>query len=182
MEVFIGTVMPFPYNFAPRGWFPCSGQLLSIASYSALYALIGVTYGGDGRTNFALPNLNTSTSDQAVRIALGQGNGPGLTPRVIGQAFGEDAHTITTQEMPMHNHAFALFSGAQGKTEVPPAGGILVDPNYTGFVDPSIAPPDTTLAPVTIGPAGGGQAHNNDQPALSLFYCICYEGIFPSFG
>lgn len=181
MEVFLGTVMPFPYNFVPTGWMACNGQLLPIRTYSALYSLIGTSYGGDGSTTFALPGLNNTGTGQPSRVVAGQGPGPGLTPRTIGESFGEDSHTLTINEMARHNHPLTLYSGATGKGTTPTAGATLVDPVYTGFMPPATTP-STTLLPQTVGLNGGGLGHPNDQPSLQLYFCICYDGIFPSFG
>ena len=179
MEVFLGTVMPFPYTYAPLGWLPCNGQVLQISSNSALYSLIGAYYGGNGTTNFALPNLNGNPGQPSWAVA-GQGAGPGLTPRSIGQKLGENNHTLTVGEMAMHNHPLSLFAGAAGTVAAPSAGATLVDPSFTGFMPPNTAPA-TTLAPQTVVPSGGGQSHQNDQPSLQFMYCICTNGIFPSF-
>jgi microcystin-dependent protein len=181
MEVYIGTVMPFPYNFVPKGWMACNGQILPLRSYTPLYSLIGTYYGGDGTTTFGLPSLNNTGTGQPSRVVAGQGNGPGLTPRVIGEMFGENSHILIGNEMAAHNHPMSLYSGATGKVAAPSTGATLVDPAYTGFMPPTTTPP-TTLLPQTVAPNGGGLGHPNDQPALQLYYCICYDGIFPSFG
>lgn len=179
MEVFLGTVMPFPYNFVPQGWMACNGQIVPIQSYAALFSLIGVSYGGNGTTNFGLPSLNNTDTDQPSRVVAGQGAGPGLTPRTIGEMVGESNHTLTIDEMAGHNHPMSLYS-ASAKVVAPTAGATLADPAYTGFMVPGTTPP-TTLLPQTVAPNGGGLGHPNDQPALQLYYCICYDGIFPSF-
>ncbi len=181
MEVFIGTVMPFPYNFVPQRWMACNGQLLPISQYSALFSLIGTYYGGNGQTNFALPHLNT-TSGEPTQVAAGQGNGPGLTPRFVGEAFGSDGVTLTSAEIPPHVHTMSLYGGIANRTAVPVSGGGMVDPTYGGFVSPTPTPAMTLLAPGTVTLAGGNQAHANDQPVMSLYFCIAYDGIFPAFG
>ena len=139
MEVFIGTVMPFPYNFVPQRWMACNGQLLPISQYSALFSLIGTYYGGNGQTNFALPHLNT-TSGEPTQVAAGQGNGPGLTPRFVGEAFGSDGVTLTSAEIPPHVHTMSLYGGIANRTAVPVSGGGMVDPTYGGFVSPTPTP------------------------------------------
>lgn len=180
MEVFIGTVMPFPYNFVPAGWIACNGQLLPIQSYTTLYSLIGVSYGGNGTTNFGLPNLNTAGTGQPSRVVAGQGSGPGLTPRTIGEMVGESSHTLTINEMAAHNHPLTLYRGAASPTGVPAAGATLLDPGFHGFANPGTTPP-TTLLLQTVAPNVGDLGHPNNQPALQLYYCICYNGIFPTF-
>lgn len=181
MDVFIGTVMPFPYNFVPRGWLACNGQILPIVSYTALFSLIGTYYGGNGQTNFALPHLNT-TSNQVIRVAAGQGTGPGLTPRSIGQPLGTDTVTLLSTQLPRHDHPMTVYGSIASRSAVPTAGGAMVDPSYNGFVAPTPPPVMVPLSPSTVLPAGGNQAHPNDQPVLSLYFCIAYEGTFPSFG
>ncbi len=173
--VFIGTIMPFPYNFVPRGWMPCNGQLLPITSNTALFALIGTYYGGNGQTNFALPNINGST----VRVVVGQGQGPGLSDYSIGEMLGADSITLLPTDIPYHTHAMTLYRGTTNVAE-PSAGATLIDPNTTGFL-PAGTAPQTMLAPQTVAVAGGSQPHPNDQPTLQLYYCIATEGIFPSF-
>jgi microcystin-dependent protein len=174
-SIFIGTIMPFPYNFVPRGWMACNGQLLPIQQYSTLFALIGTTYGGNGTSNFALPNINGST----VRVVAGQGQGPGLSDYTIGESLGTDTVTLTSAEIPPHNHPMTLYRGTTN-VATPTAGATLADPGMVGFLPPG-SMPQTPLAPQTIGPAGSGQPHSNDQPTLQLFYCIAYVGDFPSF-
>lgn len=172
---FLGTIMPFPYDFAPLGWAPCEGQLLPIAQNAALFSLIGTAYGGDGRTNFALPRLIGPT---AYAVA-GQGQGPGLSPRAMGEVLGSDEVTLVGPELPAHNHPMTLYKGAPGSA-APTAGATLVDPGLTGLMPPG-TPPATSLSPMTVGYAGGGQPHGNDQPSLQLTYCIALQGLFPSF-
>lgn len=153
-------IMSFP--FAPRGWAQCNGQLMPISQYQALFSLLGTTYGGDGRTNFALPNLQS-------RIPLHVGSGFPL-----GSVGGEANHTLTTSEIPVHGH-FASASSADGDSPIP-AG------NYLGAADNFYAPlaAATPLQPATVSNSGGGQPHNNMQPYLTLNFCIAIVGIFPS--
>ncbi|MDE3080798.1 MAG: tail fiber protein [Paracoccaceae bacterium] len=180
METIMGTVMPFPYGFVPKGWEPCNGQLLPISSNSAMFALIGTLYGGDGRTNFALPQLN-GTNGQPGRVAAGQGQGPGLSQRVMGEMLGEDEVTLTASEMPVHTHGFALYTAGAAASAAPTAGATLMAPASNGYLPPPAAQP-TDLSPSTVMPAGQNAPHGNDQPTLDLVYCICTQGIFPSFG
>ena len=182
MDFFIGTLMSFPYNFVPESWMACNGQLLPIQKYTALYSLLGVTYGGDGRTTFALPHLNTTGGGEPIRAVMGQGNGPGLTPRSIGTELGTGTVSLDTTQMPSHSHAFVMPPPAAGTSPaaVPPANGVLIDQAAGTFVAPGQS--SATLSPLTIAPAGMGQSHDNEQPWLSLYWCICYEGVFPSRG
>jgi len=182
MEVFIGTIMPFPYNFVPYGWLACVGQLLPIQSYSALYALIGTAYGGNGTTNFALPNLNNFGTGTPARVVAGQGQGPGLSDRIVGETDGSDTVTLTTATVPQHNHSLTLFTGGSAtRTATPTAGYTVFNPGDNGFLAPGTTPA-TTLNVAEVVPQGGGQSHNNDQPTLTLYYCIAYDGYYPTFG
>jgi microcystin-dependent protein len=179
MNAFVGTVMPFPFNFAPFNWKQCNGQLLPIQNYQALFALIGTAYGGNGTSNFALPNLN-SPGGQA-RIAVGQGTGPSLTTRLIGQSLGADFVTLTPSETPPHTHGLQLYANPSNPSNKPSANATLFNPGDAGFL-PANSPNPTTLNVVSVSSTGGSQPHNNDQPTLSLTYCICVIGIFPNFG
>lgn len=172
---YVGTIMPFPYNFVPRGWLACSGQLVPISQYTMLFSLIGTYYGGNGQVNFALPNINGPT----VRVVAGQGDGPGLSDYTIGQSVGTDTVSLASTEIPQHSHPMTLYRSTTN-TATPTAGATLVDPGMTGFL-PSGSLPQTVLAPQTVGPAGNGLPHSNDQPTLQLFFCIAYEGTYPSF-
>ena len=178
-EFFIGTLMPFPYNFVPKDWLACNGQLLPIQSYTALFSLIGTYYGGDGRTNFALPHLNTTGGGNPIRAVMGQGDGPGLTPRSIGTMIGTEQVTLELNQLPTHTHGFAMPPAGPGTapTTTPSSGGVLIDQSAGTFVKPSNAP--VQLSPLTIAPAGEQAPHPNDQPWLGLYWCICYLGIYP---
>lgn len=180
MEMILGTVMPFPYGFVPRGWAPCDGQLLPISSNTALFSLIGTYYGGDGRTTFALPQLN-GTNGRPGRVAAGQGQGPGLSQRVMGEMLGEDEVTLTASQIPAHNHGLALYTAGASSSATPTAGATLMAPVSNGYLPPPAVAPNT-LAPDAVIPAGQGAAHENDQPTLDLVFCICTQGTYPSFG
>ncbi|WP_295794195.1 tail fiber protein [Mucilaginibacter sp.] len=175
MEPYIGEIKMFAGNFNPRGWALCNGQLMSIAQNSALFAILGTTYGGDGVQTFGLP-------DYRGRAPMHWGSGPGLTPRVIGEAAGEENVTLLNSNMPIHNHLINA-STAQG-TVGPPTNGFLatsVDNDSGGnpfnFVTTT---PDTTLAPTAVAAAGGSIPHDNMQPYLVVTFIIATEGIFPS--
>lgn len=168
-DPFLGEIRPFAGNFAPLGWALCQGQLLPIAQNDALFALIGTTYGGDGQTTFALPNL-------AGRIPLHQGAGPGLTPRALGEAGGSETVTLNVQQLPAHTHA--ALGANSGADKVSPAGAFWsTDPGgNTGAYSTAAG---GQMAAGAVGVAGGGQAHANVQPFLVLNYIIALEGIFP---
>lgn len=163
---FLGQISLFGFNFAPRGWAFCQGQLLSIAQNSALFALLGTMYGGNGQTTFGLPDLRG-------RVPVGQGQGPGLPSVSIGEMAGETTHTLISTEMPAHGHALNAFSTTG--TETVPGNGVPA--NTQGSVN---AAADTAFAPAAVGTAGGSQPHNNMQPYLGLNFSIAIEGIFPS--
>jgi microcystin-dependent protein len=171
-EPFIGQIIMAGFNFAPRNYALCNGQLMSIAQNTALFSLLGTTFGGDGKTTFALPDLRG-------RVPLHQGQGPGLTNRVMGESSGQETHTLISSEMPMHNHLFATSNvgGAIGT----PNGNFLAassDSNVVSFYRPTSD--GSTLNPQSVGLAGGSQPHNNMQPYLVINFCIALYGIFPS--
>ena len=163
-EPFLGSIVLFAGNFAPRGWAFCSGQILPISQNTALFSILGTTYGGNGQTTFALPDLRG-------RAALHAGQGPGLASYALGQAAGEESVTLNVNQIPAHGHAQPA-TGADETTNrpgnaVPAKGGV-----YAGSSD------GTTMAPTTA--AGGNQPHDNRSPYLTLNYIIALEGIFPS--
>ena len=173
---FLGEIQVFGFNFAPLGWASCNGALISIRQSTALFALLGTSYGGDGRNNFQLPNF-------ANRAGCNQGNGPGLTPRVAGETFGESSETLALGEMPAHMHQFTIYNQPDSakNSGSPSAGNSLTSPtNTTVFVAGAQA--NAQFPPAMIGFTGGGQPHENRQPYLAINYCIAMQGAFPSFG
>jgi microcystin-dependent protein len=178
-QPYVGQIMIFGGNFAPAGWMFCAGQLLPISEYETLFQLIGTTYGGDGQETFGLPDLQG-------RVPLHMGQGPGLSSYLIGQLSGTESVTLTTNQIPSHNHQ-AMISSAPA-TSGSPANNILANEaiglgqatcfSYGAFA--TTTPPSTLLAPATIGPAGGNQPHENRQPLLVLSFIISLFGVFPS--
>ncbi len=167
-EPFIGQVVLFAGNFAPRGWALCQGQLLSISQNTALFSILGTTYGGNGQTTFALPDLRG-------RVPVGQGPGPGLPATSLGQVGGEAAVTLLSAQMPVHTHAMNVTTNdADSKN---PSGRFLA-----GTASPvyASATSGATLNANALSSVGGGQAHNNMQPYLGLNYIIALQGVFPS--
>jgi microcystin-dependent protein len=151
------------FGFAPKGWAMCNGQLLPINQNQALFSLLGTTFGGDGRVNFGLPDLRARTP-----IHVGNGH-------TLGERGGEDSHTLTQGEMPAHLHPVMASSVASGGNNLP------TNRFLGGAADAYASPANlTTLRPGTITNTGGGQAHTNDQPFLTLTFCIALQGIFPS--
>ncbi len=166
MEPFLGEIRAFGFNFNPRGWAKCDGQLLPIAQNQALYSLLGTTYGGDGRTTFGLPDLRG-------RASLHQGQGTGLGNRPIGSRAGQQAVALTSSQIPSHTHT--LNALADNPSSGMPAAGILsADTLYTA------GPSDTALAAQSIGNTGGNVGHENMQPWLVINWCIALQGTFPS--
>jgi microcystin-dependent protein len=178
-DPFLAEIRIFGFNFAPSGWAQCSGQLMSISQNTALFALLGTNYGGDGRVTFGLPNLNGN-----VPIHVG-GNqpGPGLSVYGLGQTGGEETVTLLPNEMPTHSHA--LVAQAQNASLNDPNGNVLAEgrygtPQQGGAVNfYTVTAPDTQLNPLAASLTGGGLPHNNIMPSLTLIYCIALQGIFP---
>ena len=162
---FLGEIRIFGFNFAPRGWAFCNGQAMSISQNTALFSLLGTTYGGNGITTFALPNLQS-------RVPLHFGQGPGLSPYALGQVSGEENHTLITSEMPAHTHAARASSG--DATDTSPVGNVLAaGGTYTATANQNMAAGAVTTT-------GGGFPHNNLPPYLALNFSIALQGIFPS--
>lgn len=167
-EPFIGQIVGFGGNFAPRGWAFCNGQLLSIAQSTALFSILGTTYGGNGQTTFGLPDLRG-------RVPVHWGQGPGLSPYTLGQVSGTETVTLISTQMPVHNHALLASNEDAGAKN--PTGQVLATTTTSAYV---ATPIDTTMNPASIGAAGGSQPHNNLQPYLAISFIIALEGFFPS--
>ena len=174
MEPFLGQIQAFGFNFAPRGWARCEGQLLAIAQYSALFSLLGTTYGGDGRTSFGLPDLRG-------RTPIGYGNGPGLSNYSWGEKGGQESTTLQLANLP---NIPVKASSANATKNTPAAGDAIAAPNTpegrssTPTNGYAAATPDVTLNPGTAG--GNNQAFSNTQPFLAVNWCIAMVGIYPS--
>jgi microcystin-dependent protein len=171
-DPFLAEIRMFGGNFAPTGWALCNGQLMSISQNTALFALLGTTYGGDGRVTFGLPNLQGSTPMQ-------QGQGAGLSPRYLGETGGSPYVTLLQSEMPLHTHTALGVSDAG--TETSPANATWAQ-SLSGRVGLNIystQAPNQTMAPQTVLPTGGSQPHNNMPPYLTITFIIALQGIFP---
>lgn len=169
-DPFVAEIRIFTGNFAPIGWALCNGQLLPISQNTALFSLLGTTYGGDGKSTFGLPNLQGSAP-------LQPGQGPGLSLYVLGEVGGEQTVTLLDSEMPAHTHTAQAYVGAGGQG---PAGNAWSDPNQRGIS--AYAPSsgsNVTMSPQGISIAGGSQPHNNMMPYLGLTFIIALQGIFP---
>jgi microcystin-dependent protein len=166
-EPFLSEIRLMSFVFAPKGWAPCNGQLLPINQNQALFSLLGTTFGGDGRVNFALPDLR-------ARVPIHVGNG-----HTLGERGGEQAHTLSIAELPTHVHV-AQGSSALADAAVP-TGNLLAAVDNTTFASAYAGPSNlTAMAPSAVSNTGGSQAHLNMQPFLTLSFCIALQGIFPS--
>jgi microcystin-dependent protein len=199
MDTFIGQIIMFAGNFAPRDWAFCDGELLPISQNQSLYSILGTTYGGDGRTTFGLPDFRG-------RVPIGQGQGNGLTTRRMGEQIGIEDVTLSTAQMPIHSHAAETTisgssvtaklkaSSAEGTTNVP-LNNYLAKPSniglqsinmYDSSADIEMASDaieidlSAVTANTTSDDTGGNSAHNNIQPSLVMNYIICVNGIYPS--
>ncbi|MDC8787075.1 phage tail protein [Roseateles koreensis] len=170
-DQFVAEVRMFGFGFAPTGWAACNGQLLPLSQNTALFSLLGTFYGGNGTSNFALPNLQ----DQ---FAVGMGSGPGLSQRSLGEQGGEATVALSPSTMPQHTHALKAGAAASstnptGAVMAPPAGGAL---EYRIPANP------TPMAGASLANAGNGQPHENRQPFLAVNFCIAMQGIYPARG
>lgn len=174
---YIGEIRLFSGNFAPRGWSFCNGALLSISEYATLFALIGTTYGGDGMSTFALPDLRG-------RIPLHNGTGPGLTPRVLGESAGTENVTLLNTQIPSHSHPYMASTAPATNNSPDTAVLATVQPDGTDarvFYCPSdLDGVDQILDPLSVEPVGGSFPHTNLMPVLALNYIIALFGIYPS--
>jgi len=176
-NAYLASIMMFAGNFAPRGWAFCNGQILSIAQNTALFSLLGTTYGGNGQTTFALPDLRG-------RVAVSQGQGPGLTNYALGEVTGSENVTLLITEIPMHAHtattAINVSARADQEAIVDAVLGQVAGTNLFAARPDGTSIMNPAMITVTVAPAGGSQPHNNIQPLLAVNYIICTEGIFPS--
>jgi microcystin-dependent protein len=173
-DPFVGEIRMFGFNFAPRGWAFCNGQLMPISQNTALFSLLGTFYGGDGKSTFALPDLQGS-------VPIHQGQGAGLSQRVIGESGGEQSVTLLESEMPLHSHMALASNSVTSPTSVPTNNvwgalpGRPTPPPIYASVNPN-----TAMSPSALAPAGGSQPHNNMSPYLCVNFCIALQGVFPA--
>lgn len=167
-DPFVAEIRVFPFNFAPKGWAWCDGQLLPLSQNTALFSLLGTTYGGNGKSNFALPDLQG-------RAPMHPGQGPGLSLHDLGETGGSETVTLLESEIPSHSHSLQV-SAQDATTRIPsgeqPATGIGL-----GLYGPT--PANAMLSPNALAPAGGDQPHNNMQPYLTFYFNIALQGVFP---
>jgi microcystin-dependent protein len=166
-DPFVAEIRMFGFNFAPRGWATCDGQLLPLSQNTALFSLLGTNFGGNGQTNFGLPNLQGSAP-------LHWGQGPGLSDYVVGETTGISSVTLLTTEMPSHQHA--VQANGRLAESVSPNGQNLARGESSAYIN---ATPNTSLSPLGMSNAGGSQPHNNLQPYLVVNFCIALQGIYP---
>ena len=168
MDPFVAEIRIFPFNFAPKGWAFCDGQLLPLSQNTALFSLLGTTYGGDGKSNFALPNMQGNAP-------MHPGQGPGLSLHDLGETGGSDTVSLLESEIPSHSHPLSVSA----------ADGISTSPVNNMFAQGagvsiwSVGATNTQFSDQAIAPAGGDQPHNNMQPYLTLNFCIALQGVYP---
>jgi microcystin-dependent protein len=173
MDPFVAEIRIFPFNFAPKGWAWCDNQLLPLSQNTALFSLLGTTYGGDGKSNFALPGLMGSAP-------MFYGQGPGLSLHDIGETGGSETVSLLESEIPLHSHSMNVGTQDPADVAVPSPTRILgKSAGAFAYVPSSPAPALTPMNDSTITPAGGDQPHNNMQPYLTLYFNIALQGVYP---
>jgi len=169
-DPFVAEIRIFPFNFAPKGWAFCNGQLLPISQNTALFSLLGTTYGGNGKSNFALPNLEGN-------VPMHPGQGPGLSLHDLGETGGSDTVTLLESEIPVHTHALRDHDLDLGELNAPANNRVLAkSANATAY---TAAANLVAMSPSALPPAGNGQPHNNLQPYLTCNFNIALQGVFP---
>ena len=168
-DPFVAEIRIFPFNFPPKGWAWCNGQLMPISQNTALFSLLGTTYGGDGKSVFALPDLQG-------RAPMHPGQGPGLSLHDLGETGGAETVTLLQSEIPIHTHSLRAQTIDQADVNVPSSNSTF-GKSGSGNLYQSTA--DTTLAPQALPPVGGSQPHNNLMPYLTLYFNIALQGVFP---
>jgi microcystin-dependent protein len=168
-DPFVAEIRIFPFNFAPKGWAWCDGQLLPLSQNTALFSLLGTTYGGNGKSNFALPDLQG-------RAPMHPGQGPGLSLHDLGESGGSDTVTLLESEMAGHGHG--LMASSQPGEDAAPANEALAR-SVGASLYQTATTPVVPMSPVAVGPTGGDQPHNNLQPYLTFYFCIALQGVFP---
>ncbi|SNR17116.1 phage tail protein [Tenacibaculum jejuense] len=171
MDPFLGQIQTFGFNFAPRGWSTCEGQLLAIASNTALFSLLGTTYGGDGRTTFGLPDLRG-------RSIVGIGRGPGLSTITWGERGGSESFNILTNQLPPHHHTQLIPVNEDGGETDDPNNAVIGNSGTASFN--AAASPNSYLKPSNTGNTGSGSSILKRSPFLGMYVCIALVGIFPS--
>jgi microcystin-dependent protein len=171
MDPFVAEIRIFPFNFAPKGWAFCDGQLLPISQNTALFSLLGTTYGGDGRSNFALPDMQGNAP-------MHPGQGPGLSLHDLGETGGTETVTLLESEVPSHSHGINAATNPSLVATPSPGVGLARSRGFNGYQDNSTSNL-VQLADQAIAPNGGNQPHNNLQPYLTLYFNIALQGVYP---
>jgi microcystin-dependent protein len=172
MDPFVAEIRIFPFNFAPKGWAFCDGQLLPLSQNTALFSLLGTTYGGDGKSNFALPNMQGNAP-------MHPGQGPGLSLYDLGEVGGSDFVTLLESEIPAHNHLMKASTTPGTLTAPAPDRGLARSQGGNAYVPGASAPQLTPMSANMIAPAGGSLPHNNMMPYLTLNFYVALQGVFP---
>jgi microcystin-dependent protein len=170
MDPFVAEIRIFPFNFAPKGWAFCDGQILPLSQNTALFSLLGTTYGGDGKSNFALPNLQGNAP-------MHPGQGPGLSLHDLGETGGSETVSLLESEIPAHSHA--LQANNTRGNNVAPGPTVSLAGSRGGGAYVTGSPPLTAMAFESLTPAGGDQPHNNMMPYLTFYFCIALQGVYP---
>jgi microcystin-dependent protein len=175
-DPFVAEIRIFPFNFAPKGWAWCDGQLLPISQNTALFSLLGTTYGGDGKSNFGLPDLQGSAP-------MHPGQGQGLSLYDLGQTGGSETITLLTSEMPAHAHALQANTDFPANVQAPaPDRSLAQSTGGVAYDTPSGSPVVQLSLPDAVGVSGGSLPHNNMMPYLTLYFCIALQGVYPPRG
>ena len=169
-DPFVAEIRIFPFNFAPKGWAWCDGQLLPLSQNTALFSLLGTTYGGNGKSNFALPDLQG-------RAPMHPGQGPGLSLHDLGETGGSETVTLLESEIPAHSHTVRAVGGDPADLQGPSSSRALAR-SANGFAF-TAGPANVSMASEALAPAGGDQPHNNMMPYLTFYFCIALQGVFP---
>jgi microcystin-dependent protein len=169
-DPFVAEIRIFPFNFAPKGWAWCDGQLMPLSQNTALFSLLGTTYGGNGKSNFALPDLQG-------RAPMHPGQGPGLSLHDLGETGGSETVTLLESEIPAHSHALMSLGAPANRTS--PVGNTIGRPSAGSAFVPPAGAPLVSMSDQALPPAGGDAPHNNLQPFLTFYFSIALQGVFP---
>jgi microcystin-dependent protein len=172
MDPFVAEIRIYPFNFAPKGWAFCDGQILPLSQNTALFSLLGTTYGGDGKSNFALPDMQGNAP-------MHPGQGPGLALHDLGETGGSDTVNLLESEIPSHSHVMMAVNFPADQGAPSPARAMARSVNAFAYVAGSPQPALVQMSDSTLAPAGGDQPHNNLMPYLTLNFCIALQGVYP---